>query len=389
MNVILFSTADWDNPFWTNKQHMAKTFEKHGHKVIYVDSLGIRKPKVDKRDILRILKRFKSLFKPYKKVSSNIWVVSPFVLPFHKYKIVSKFNDIFLSIVIKILMSFLGFKEFIFWTYSPVTNTIIDKFFAVKKIYHCVDDLSSLPNVDKKILIDKEKELISKSDYIFTTSENLFNYIKPLKKNTYYQNNVCDYEHFSKAKKLEYILPNDIYEIKGYKIIFVGAISSYKVNFELLFTIANNNPSWNIIMIGQIGEGQPDTRIDLLESCKNIYLLGPKNYEDIPKYLHFSDVAIIPSNLNDYTKSMFPMKFFEYLSAGLQVVSTNLISLEKYKSLSYLSSTNEEFEKNLFNVIENKFSRLEENIETECKKHTWDNRYKKMMKIISGDSDEL
>ena len=27
MDIILFSTADWDNPFWTNKQHMAKTFE--------------------------------------------------------------------------------------------------------------------------------------------------------------------------------------------------------------------------------------------------------------------------------------------------------------------------------------------------------------------------
>ena len=58
MNIILFSTADWDNPFWTNKQHMAKTFEKYNHKVIYVDSLGIRKPKIDKRDFLRILKRF-------------------------------------------------------------------------------------------------------------------------------------------------------------------------------------------------------------------------------------------------------------------------------------------------------------------------------------------
>lgn len=382
MNIIIFSTADWDNPFWTNKQHMAKNFEKHGHKVIYVDSLGIRKPKVDKRDILRILKRFKSLFKPYKKVSSNIWVVSPFILPFHKYKAVAKFNDIFLSIVIKILMYFLDFKKYFFWTYSPVTNTIIDKFSAINKIYHCVDDLSALPNVDKDILIEKEKELISKSDYIFTTSENLFNYIKPLNENSYYQNNVCDYEHFSKAKKLDYKMPDDIFKIKGIKIIFVGAISSYKVNFELLNQIAKKNPTWNILMIGQIGEGQPETKIDLLESCSNIHLLGAKNYDDIPMYLHFSDVSIIPANLNDYTKSMFPMKFFEYLSSGLQVVSTNLVSLNQYSNLCYISSTNLEFENNLKLVFDKKETKDADLILEECLKQTWDERYKLMMEII-------
>ncbi len=134
MNFIIFSTADWDNPFWTNKQHMAKTFEKNGHNVIYIDSLGIRKPKVDKRDFMRIIRRFKSLFKPYKKISNNIWVVTPFILPFHNITSIKKFNDIFLSIVIKFLIFFLNFKEYIIWTYSPVTDTIIDKFSASKTL---------------------------------------------------------------------------------------------------------------------------------------------------------------------------------------------------------------------------------------------------------------
>ncbi len=173
--------------------------------------------------------------------------------------------------------------------------------------------------------------------------------------------------------------------VEGYhniKIIFVGAISSYKVNFELLNKLAKKNPTWNILMIGQIGEGQPETKIDLLESCSNIHLLGAKNYDDIPMYLHFSDVSIIPANLNDYTKSMFPMKFFEYLSSGLQVVSTNLVSLNHYSNLCYISSSNLEFENNLKLVLDKKESKSPDLILEECLKQTWDERYKLMMEII-------
>ena len=382
MNYIIFSTADWDNPFWTNKQHMAKTFEKHGHKVIYVDSLGIRKPKVDKRDFFRILKRFKSLFKPYTKVSENIWVVSPFVIPFHKIFIIKKFNDIFLSMVIKFLIFFLNFKEYIIWTYSPVSDSVIDKFTPINTIYHCVDDLSALPNVDKENLKKRERNLISKSDYIFTTSKNLFEEIIPYNKNTFYQNNVCDYDHFSKAKNPNFELPEDLKEIKGPIIIFVGAISSYKVNFELLSNLASKHPQWNFFMIGQIGEGQPETNISLLEKNKNIHMIGPKYYKDIPMYLHFSDVAIIPANINDYTKSMFPMKFFEYLSSGIQVVSTNLDSLKDYQNIAFISKNDNDFERYLEDIIDNKITKSNDKIYNECIKHTWDGRYQTMMKIM-------
>jgi hypothetical protein len=382
VNIILFSTADWDNPFWTNKQHMAKTFEKFGHKVIYIDSLGIRKPKASKSDFFRILKRFKSLFKPYKKVSDNIWVVSPFVIPLYRFKIVQIFNNIFLSLIVKILMIYLQFDKFIVWTYSPVTNSLIDKFNTKLKIYHCVDDLSALPNVDKEILKQKELNLIQKCNFVFTTSKNLYNYIKPYNFNTYYQNNVCDYEHFSKAKMKNYDLPIDLKNTNHPIIIFVGAISSYKIDFELISTIAKRNPNWNFVMIGKIGEGQPETKINQLEQCHNINFLGSKDYDELPKYLHFADVAIIPANINDYTKSMFPMKFFEYLSAGLQVVTTNLHSLDEYKSISFISKNIDDFENNLRTVIENNIKKNKEEIEIQCKRHTWDFRYKKIMNLI-------
>ncbi|RYD01267.1 hypothetical protein N752_30185 [Desulforamulus aquiferis] len=33
VDIILLSTADWDNPFWTNKQHVAVQLADRGHRV--------------------------------------------------------------------------------------------------------------------------------------------------------------------------------------------------------------------------------------------------------------------------------------------------------------------------------------------------------------------
>ena len=45
-DFIFFSTADWDTPYWTNKQHMAKEFARSGHRILYIESIGLRKPKI-------------------------------------------------------------------------------------------------------------------------------------------------------------------------------------------------------------------------------------------------------------------------------------------------------------------------------------------------------
>ena len=43
-DVVFVSTADWDNPYWTNKQHVAIQLAKRGYKIFYVESQGLRSP---------------------------------------------------------------------------------------------------------------------------------------------------------------------------------------------------------------------------------------------------------------------------------------------------------------------------------------------------------
>ena len=86
MDYIMFATADWDDPYWTNKQHVAVNLASFGNKILYIESLGLRSPKIkSKKDIRRILKRVikgvSCLLIGGRKVNSSIDVLSPLVIP--------------------------------------------------------------------------------------------------------------------------------------------------------------------------------------------------------------------------------------------------------------------------------------------------------------------
>jgi teichuronic acid biosynthesis glycosyltransferase TuaH len=49
---------------------------------------------------------------------------------------------------------------------------------------------------------------------------------------------------------------------------------------------------------------------------------GPKNIKQLPHYLAFMDVAILPFKVNALTRSIYPLKINEYLAGGKPVVST-------------------------------------------------------------------
>ncbi|HHT1096702.1 TPA: glycosyltransferase, partial [Enterobacter hormaechei] len=67
-DIVVLSTADWDNPFWTNKQHVALELANRGHRVLYIESLGLRRPSVNKKDLSRIFRRVLKAIKAPRKV---------------------------------------------------------------------------------------------------------------------------------------------------------------------------------------------------------------------------------------------------------------------------------------------------------------------------------
>ncbi len=382
-DIVLLSTAEWDNPFWTNKQHVAVELAKLDYRVFYIDSLGLRRPSVSTQDGKRIIKRIKKAIKPPIEVRKNIWVWSPILIPFQSKKIIRKVNFFLLNNWLDYWLDKLEFNKNIFWTYNPLTMDLFDVQKYDKLIYHCVDEIKAQPGMPVKILERAEKNLIVNSDVIFTTSLKLYESRKLWNSNTYYLPNVADFDHFSKAMDESTNIPTDLLKIPSPRIGFIGAISSYKLDFDLIEYLAKKHPNYSFIFIGKIGEGDPWTNVDKLKKYNNIYFLGPRDYNVLPNYLKGIDVTILPNKINEYTKSMFPMKFFEYLAAGKPIVSVDLPALKEFRNVFLVSKTYEEFSENIDKFLENPNFNLEERMIL-AKKYTYKERTKKMIKIIEG-----
>ena len=383
LNIVMLSTAEWDNPFWTNKQHTACSLAELGHRVFYIESLGLRSPNAGYgRDWKRLFKRLLRAFVLPKRVRDNVWVWSPLVIPAASNQFSQNINKLLFSLSLGFYRHLYSFRSAVLWTYNPLSLLYIKSNLFNALIYHCVDEISAQPGMNKELIQEQERKLCVLADHVFVTSSSLYSSRSRWTKHITYLPNVVDSNHFRRKRSGAASIPIEFESIPEPRLIFVGALSSYKVDFQLIQKLALIRPNWSIVLIGLIGEGDPSTSIDQLLNIKNIYLLGPKPYKELPRLMHFSDVGLLPCVLNKYTRAMFPMKFFEYLAAGLPVVSTRLHSLEEFSDYMYFANTAEDFASRIDGILSSSFAIDELRVKKLVSQYSYHQRTEKMIKTI-------
>lgn len=379
-DVIVFSTADWSEPNWTNNQRVSQSLAEAGFRVLYLESIGLRQPTVNTRDLSRIGRRLLKSAQGLRQVDPRIWVFSPLVIPFYHSALLQRINQWILVMTVKILGRWLGFKQPIVWVYNPFIANFQARLSPAFLVYHCVDDFMTVPGIPAEVVAAVEPAMIQAADLVFVTSPTLhqkLSAIAPAK--VHYLPNVADYDHFAQGYGPGAI-PEDLNAIPQPRIGFIGAIKDYKLDFELIRTLAIRHPQWHWVLIGGLAVANPQALLTRLQA-PNIHFLGYRPYVSLPDYLRGMDVAVLPSLLNDYTRSMFPMKFFEYLAAGKPVVGTRLPSLADYEHLYAPADSIDDFEHALEAVLADKNLVIEAGIEA-AKSHTWQSRCQHMLALM-------
>ena len=100
------------------------------------------------------------------------------------------------------------------------------------------------------------------------------------------------------------------------------------------------------------------------------------------------DVGLLPQLINEYTQSMFPMKFFEYLAAGLPVVSTALPALREFSSIHNVARDEPSFSKAIAAELAGRGTGALPLDYPLLQKHTWDIRIDQMLNIIEETTTE-
>ena len=137
--------------------------------------------------------------------------------------------------------------------------------------------------------------------------------------------------------------PDDLKSIRGPIAIWVGVMK--KADQELMETAAKSlaEQGGSMVLIGPPGNWERDS----MKRHSNIHFLGPKASPEIPAYLLRSDYGLM---LYDRTKQEVyrgqnPLKLYEYLAAGLTVISTDHDEFEFLKPPVTLVKTPEDVSK--------------------------------------------
>jgi teichuronic acid biosynthesis glycosyltransferase TuaH len=126
---------------------------------------------------------------------------------------------------------------------------------------------------------------------------------------TYFENGV-DYARFARGD-----------EGPGSGLVYLGALDK-RFDWALVTALARRFPNTTLAIVGPPGDGVPDGLPE------NVELVGPVPYEQAPEALRRAAVGLLPFSDDPSNQGRSPMKYYEYLAAGLYVVARSSPTLE-------------------------------------------------------------
>jgi glycosyltransferase involved in cell wall biosynthesis len=324
-DIVCVGFADWDTELWTNQHHLMSRLAVD-NRVLFVESLGLRRPQLAGRDLRRITRRLRRGLAPPRR-ADGLDILSPLVLPLHSSRLARAINRRLLPALVGRAARRLGLHRPILWAYVPQAEALIERLNPSLIVYHCVDDISAHSLIDTASFRAAEERFAGRADLVLASAPELVRRMRALSSNVLEAPNVADTALFAEALGDGEPDPA-IAALPRPRIVFTGAISAVKLDIGLLAELARLRPDWSFALVGPVGAGDPHTDISRLASEPNVHLLGMREYNQLPAVLSGADAGLIPYSRNELTNSIFPMKVYEYLAAGLPVVATPLPALE-------------------------------------------------------------
>ena len=370
MRFVVFA-EDWgSHP--SSTQHLFTRISKE-HDVIWFNSIGMRKPNLNFKDMNRMFTKLslmtKDKFTNKRKTNdknnkidtSNTPIVcNPLVLPWHDNILCAAFN----SFKINQLIDSTNEEPIIYWLSVATAINAIKLRPQDKLIYYCGDDFSSLAGVDHKMVESFEKALITKADRIFVISDKLMRKM-PAHKTQLLEHGV-DFNLFNKPKaKADELLGKD--NVIG----FYGSISSW-LDVDLLEFCVKNRPEYQFILVGQV-----EVDISKLLCFDNVTHHQAVDHKNLASFSQHWQASILPFKDNGQIQSCDPLKLKEYLAAGVPIVATDFPAVRRFQDAVLISNSAEGFLNRLdIAVAINHFPKIawKSHSSALVRHHSWDHK---------------
>jgi len=352
--VILPPLVDWNIPLFQRPQHLAQNMAKYNILYFYTTS-----------------GKLYDTINGFKKISENCYLTNRFDLV-DNIEGRKKYYD---------LSSTDNGTD---WTF---VKDRLDRGDGI--IYQYIDEISDALSgfkIPKKTWEKHNNILKDERCIVIPSATKLENDVKEHRNKNYkLVTNGVEIEHFTQSIAYEKY-PKEIKTVVDKKKPIIGYFGAFATwfDYELVVKLSIQRPDLEFVLLGWDYDGS--IKKYKLEQYDNITVLGPIQYQELPKYAACFDVSTIPFMINDITESTSPIKLFEYMAMKRPIVTTNMPECRKYNSV-LIGKTHEEY---ISKIEEALTLREDENylklLEKEALENSWEAKARDITGMIQSAS---
>lgn len=353
-DIVILSVIDYNFRF-QRPQQIAVRYARNGHRVFYFNANFYNEYSVDElQKNLYVINIHNDI---YSAIYSTDWSTQEEELKTQVKKVLNSYciRD---AIIIVDYPNWVCLAE------------LLRREYGFKIVTDYMDDYTGFLNPAESLVKTSCERLLRTSDLVISSSRFLYNIAAKYNTNLELIRNGTEFSHFNSA----FGETANQRKIIGY----YGAVAEWFQAGKVAY-LAEQLPDCDIVIIGEVTNKEIN-----FEKYLNVKFLGEKPYDELPFYLKDFDVCIIPFDTStDLIKATNPVKFYEYLSAGKKIVSTEIPELEPYRD-QYVYMANDD--KKFLDYVKmclfgNDTLRSPEECVDFAKKHDWQERYELFYKV--------
>ena len=258
------------------------------------------------------------------RVSGNVFRVRT-VRPFlDRFATLARWNDRLEARQLRRCVRELGLESPALWTQDPRAATLVDRLPVSGVVYDLTDDWAAFERdpARRERASARIRALADRADHVLACS-------RPLVESV---DGPVEYVPNAVTPPTPAPVPADLAGLPRPLLGYVGTLHDARLDVELLAAAARLRPAWTFVLLGP-DLLEPRSREALL-ACPNVRYLGVRSHAEVSAYVQALDVCLVPHVVTDFTRSLDPLKVYEYLAAGRPVVATPTGNLPEHVALA-------------------------------------------------------
>jgi teichuronic acid biosynthesis glycosyltransferase TuaH len=270
----------------------------------------------------------------FRQVDDDIWLLNAKMPKGANRRLVRPLSDRLLAGATQRALSQLSWSldDALVWTYTTDAAPLIRAARKAPSVYWTGDEV-----VDKF-----EPSLLRAVRHVFTVSPAA----TALKRSLVPEDRVTEmpiatdptpYRDAAQARKI----PEDLAKLPRPWFGYGGAVNA-RTDWDLVDRLARSTPG-TVVIVGPAIDDEGRRQMTRTDKPDNLVFLGHRDAAVAPDYIAAFDVGLIPYRLSAFNLGSNPVKTYDYLAAGIPVVTTDLPAIRPLAPLVVVAETGDEF----------------------------------------------